>query len=405
MRNTIKNDDINKVLNDPSIKKESSYYQFGWKYFGPFLLGFTKWLYSKLQDEKIKKVYFFSRDGYMMQKSYEIFAPDDIEIEYVYFSRKSIRQALLYKCDDYKESIQYLSIEKYIFLGKILEYYGYSKEEREEIARENKWNLLKEFQYTTLDKNVEIKNIYKRLEKEIKQKSRKQKEYLLKYLNQINFYGDCAIVDIGWHGSMQYYLEKFCSLNELNVNMHGYYVGIMPNVLLSGSVDGYIYNSQNPKLRKSLLCFFGVLEKLFQSTEGSTYGYTEREDRIIPVCNTYEYFDKVDCVRCIREWQKGAINFIKKIKNNNIDISNNIELAMPLIKFGKYPSLKDVELFSFFYNTDGIKEYYVSQKGLLEYKPKELLRALSNSVWKTGFMKSVFKIPFPYFYIYSWIRR
>ena len=54
MRNTIKNDDINKVLNDPSIKKESSYYQFGWKYFGPFLLGFTKWLYSKLQDEKIK---------------------------------------------------------------------------------------------------------------------------------------------------------------------------------------------------------------------------------------------------------------------------------------------------------------------------------------------------------------
>ena len=239
MRNTIKNDDINKVLNDPSIKKESSYYQFGWKYFGPFLLGFTKWLYSKLQDEKIKKVYFFSRDGYMMQKSYEIFAPDDIEIEYVYFSRKSIRQALLYKCDDYKESIQYLSIEKYISLGKILEYYGYSKEEREEIARENKWNLLKEFQYTTLDKNVEIKNIYKRLEKEIKQKSRKQKEYLLKYLNQINFYGDCAIVDIGWHGSMQYYLEKFCSLNELNVNMHGYYVGIMPNVLLSGSVDGY----------------------------------------------------------------------------------------------------------------------------------------------------------------------
>lgn len=30
-----------------------------------------------------------------MQKSYEIFAPDDIEIEYVYFSRKSIRQVLM----------------------------------------------------------------------------------------------------------------------------------------------------------------------------------------------------------------------------------------------------------------------------------------------------------------------
>ena len=65
---------------------------------------------------------------------------------------------------------------------------------------------------------------------------------------------------------------------------------------------------------------------------------------------------------------------------------------------------KDIKLFSFFYNTDGVKEYYTSQKGLLKYKPKELLMALSNSVWKTGFMKSVFKIPLPYFYIYSWMK-
>lgn len=61
----------------------------------------------------------------------------------------------------------------------------------------------------------------------IKEKSEQQRKYLMQYLKQINFQGNCAIVDIGWHGSMQYYLEKFCELNDIKVELHGYYVGIM----------------------------------------------------------------------------------------------------------------------------------------------------------------------------------
>ena len=88
-----------------------------------------------------------------------------------------------------------------------------------------------------------------------------------------------------------------------------------------------------------------------------------------------------------------------------LENQSKIHYAMPLIKCGKNPSLKNVKLFSFFYNTDGIKEYYVSQKGLFQYKPKELLHELSNSVWKTGFMKSVFKIPFPYYWVYCLLKK
>ena len=77
----------------------------------------------------------------------------------------------------------------------------------------------------------------------------------------------------------------------------------------------------------------------------------------------------------------------------------------PPAAIGKNPTIKMVKLFSFFYNTDGEKEYYVSQKKLVQYKPRELMHALSNSVWKTGFLKSVFKIPFPYFYIYRIFRK
>lgn len=405
MKHKINNRIINEVLKTPDVKKKTDYYQFGWNYFGPFLLGFTKWLNCKFEDDKIEKVFFFSRDGYMMEKAFKLLYSGNYEIEYVYFSRKSIRQALLYKCDTFLESLKYMSIEKFVSLGKILEYYGFSKEEREKLARENNWNLLSEFEFVTLRDNSFVEDLFYKLKNLIKDKSENQRLLLLKYLEQIAFQGTCAIVDIGWHGSMQYYLEEFCELNNVDVNLHGYYVGILPNVPLTGTTNGYVYSSDKPQLRKSMLCFFGVLEKLFQSMEGSTYGYKQENNMIVPVCNEYEFSGKNEFVNCINEWQNAAIDFINETKEIFIEEEDYIKLAYPLIRFGKRPSLKEVKLFSFFYNTDGIKEYYISQKGLFKYKPKELIRALSNSVWKTGFMKSVFKIPFPYFYIYSWLRK
>ena len=68
MKYSVRNKNIVAELNNQEIKRESSYYQFGWNCFGPFLLGFTKWLDLKLKNDKITKIYFFSRDGYWMAR-------------------------------------------------------------------------------------------------------------------------------------------------------------------------------------------------------------------------------------------------------------------------------------------------------------------------------------------------
>ena len=73
--------------------------------------------------------------------------------------------------------------------------------------------------------------------------------------------------------------RKFCELNDIKVELHGYYVGIMQNVPLTGKVNGYMYSYEVLNLEKFAL-LFGVLEKLFQSTEGSTYGYQEEKGNI-----------------------------------------------------------------------------------------------------------------------------
>lgn len=384
----------------------NKYFEFGLNKFGPLLYGYTKWLYKNIENKNYTKVFFFSRDGYMMDKAFSYFNKDKkIKTEYVYFSRKSIRQSLLHRCKSYEDSFKYLTWERFLSLGKILEYYGFSSLEIIGIAEKYNFDLNKDYDYKSLITNSDIKCIYENEKDNINKMSKNQEDLLKQYLRQIEMFGKCAIVDIGWHGSMQYYLDEFIKLNNLNVELDGYYLGINPLFPIKGECNGYLYEKNDLSLRKDVLASFGVLEKLFQSYEGSTHGYSKKEDIIIPILDVYEYKDNQNVVKAIEEWQKGALVFLKESKNKNAQLSNDKEWASELIKFGKSPSLADVKLFKFFYNTEGTRIYFISQKPLFKYKPKELIHSISNSPWKTGFMKSVFKIPFPYFTIYNICRK
>ena len=100
----------------------------------------------------------------------------------------------------------------------------------------------------------------------------------------------------------------------------------------------------------------------------------------------------------------GALDYIEQKKNYLKEDEDYVKFAQPLIAIGKNPTLKMVKLFLFLQYRWGKRILCESEK-LVQYKPRELMHALSNSVWKTGFLKSVFKIPFPYFYIYRIFRK
>lgn len=402
----IKDLSLNAAL-ESNYSTKTEYYSFGCEYFGPLLYGFTDWLWKETSPYPTEKVFFFARDGYMMEKAYSLFnKKHSVTAEYVYFSRNSIRQSLLFYCSTYADSLKYLSPEKFVTFGKILEYYGFSDVERNRISKEENIQNNKEYNYNNLNKNKEIEFIYNKYKNIIDAKSIDRAEILKKYLQQINMEGQCSIVDIGWHGGMQYYLERFIEQNDLNISLKGYYMGIAPTFELKGIVKGYLYSKKEDKLRKRVLCFLGGYEKLFQSLEGSTSGYKYgTENNVIPMLCEYEYMDNDLAKNCIHQWQDGAIEFVKYALRNNATLCDLKDWAMPIIRLGERPSLKDVQLFSFFYNTDGSKEYFISQKSLFKYTPKELIYTLSNSPWKTGFLKSIFKLPLPYHLLYRLMRK
>lgn len=388
-------------------RERSEYYNFGFGYFGPFLYGFTAWLCRRLEEEDLSNVFFFSRDGYMMQNAFALLSPESPETKYVYFSRKSLRQSLLWRCDGFAESLRYLTYENFISVGRLLDYYGFNEEERERIAREKGWDLAQDLPWATLSEDPTAKTVYEALKDEITEQSRAQYDLLDSYLDAIGMEGRVAIVDIGWIGSMQYALEEFARQTGRDLSVSGFYVGMNPENPITGAAEGYLYNKDDLSLRKSLLCFFGGLEKLFQSREGSTDGYRWENGTAVPALAAYEYEGDETVQRAIADWQKGALDFIALLKSDTVAgrVRDLRDWAMPLVEFGKNPPLWGVKLFSFFYNVDGTKQYFVAQKPLWRYRPKELVHDLSNSVWKTGFMKSVLRVPFPYFKVYDLLRK
>lgn len=388
--------------------EKDCYYHFGYTIFGPFLYGFTGWLRNHLKNDSIEKIFFFSRDGYMMQKAYSVmdnYLFLELPHEYVYFSRNSLRHALLWKCQSYVDSLKYLSEQRFISFSEVASYYGLRYEDVDDILIKVglKWeeNIL----FATLPTNGQVNFIYQACKDRINELSRRQYDKLVCYLEQIGMRGNCAIVDIGWHGSMQYYLECLLALSGIKANIIGYYIGVNPIVPLTGKAKGYLFHENDLKFRKPLLCFFGGVEKLFQSLEGSTDYYDEREGKIIPILKPYEYADDNVIINYIKDFQKGALDYVYKATQQHIHTENNKSLYMPLMKFGMYPTLSQTKIFRFFYTTDGKKTYFLPQKNVFCYSPKEFFLALSNSMWKTGFMKEAFKIPFPYYWIYKFIRR
>ena len=119
---------------------------------------------------------------------------------------------------------------------------------------------------------------------------------------------------------------------------------------------------------------------------------------------SYEYTENRQIIQAIKCWQNGALRYVEKANAADIRKSKE-EFVRPLLSFGMHPSLKDTRLFSFFYNIDGSKVWYLPQKPLYRYRPKELVHALANSPWKTGFMKAAFKLPLPYHLIYRALKK
>lgn len=168
----------------------SSNYDMGYCIFGPVILTFLLWLVRRSRQDNIRRLVFMSRDGWFLHKEYE-FLCDLLDIKshcrYILISRQLAMSASIETETDMDE---YINMPWSGSHSEMLEdRFGFKYPVDESDLRRRQWEHVD-----------------------------RQKRNYRRYLSQFKLTSEDAIVDLGFYGNNQRYLNKL-----LNLNMAGYY--------------------------------------------------------------------------------------------------------------------------------------------------------------------------------------
>ncbi|HBH9243613.1 TPA: hypothetical protein KYC20_004872, partial [Escherichia coli] len=200
------------------INKESIFnadeYNYGYMAIGPLVVGFTQWLYRRVNKLGIKKLYFLSRDGWILKKTFDYFYPESssgIKTEYLYSSRRTAMVASLRNIDDIIEvASQNFNARK---LSDFLSArFGLDVDTVKKSVLE-KYNYKHDTIVSPYFEFGKLIGFLKDIHHTILSNAKNERESYIDYLRETGFENDClnggaTVVDIGYSGSMQYYLKK-----------------------------------------------------------------------------------------------------------------------------------------------------------------------------------------------------
>lgn len=394
-----------------------TYKTFGYNCFGPLLLGFSKWLFENIKKEGIHKVYFFSRDGFIMKQAFEKVCSDpDIKLCYLEVSRRSLRVPILWKDFSLENLFTMLTPSMMIPLTAVFDAVGLNINHYSSLIKKYGFEEESSISRSNFLSDLRIRHLYSELSNEILNNSKCEYENLSSYIKQNNIGGKFAIVDIGWSGGMQRFLQETLDEMEIPNEIYGYYTGVanyykrnvFSNKILR--LKGYLFDFCNDKNAYDPRgCFVGLYELMFLEKKGSVKKYIKDINSASISVLRYPYeFDstpelKVD-INNINIIQENALLYVDDNKHRLTSNIPPFELCANLLKFGMKPNNKEIELFGHFpFYDEGVITYLCNPHSFFYYMfhPYVFKNDFIGSRWKTAFLKKVFILPLPYDKIYD----
>lgn len=179
--------------------KIDDFYELGYSFIGPTILTYLLWVIDETKKLNKNTILFFAREGYVIEKAFNIIknscdAIKNIDGKYLYVSRRALSYSAI-KCeDDIKELLQiyYLGTIKDVVFNRFgIELAGIHNEEIRLPGDD-----LKVMKY--LDKHID----------EIMLDANRKREDYIKYYNEVVELPNQIVSDIGYSGTIQYYLSK-----------------------------------------------------------------------------------------------------------------------------------------------------------------------------------------------------
>ena len=368
----------------PAYESENEVFRWGYEAFGPLLLGFCDWVHEKVKERQIDKLFFLARDMNLVIDIYrKKYGNDGVEFHYLEVSRRSLRTAFVLKNNDLSAVYDTMTRKKYT-VEEVLNSMGLTWDDiAEKIKSINNTigpNSYANTMQVTPDWFGDLNDVVLEILKS-------REDYTAEYLHQFGFFDDCskAIVDIGWHSTIQNMMEKICG-----EGLVGLYFGNCKRVYFDKmETYGYWYDLDDEYEALDYLAMVNILEAMLFAKVGTTLGYEKNSGEVRPIYNECE----MDDFSLINDFQRGAMTFVDDyIAFFGKRALIREEAVMGYSRMAFSPSYRQASTFSGLpYEEHDIKYMAkLRKKGEYILSPKKLLKDYSNAKWKEAFIKQLF---------------
>lgn len=380
---------LNKFISNNLKVDDDRDYKLGYEVFGPMLYAFANWIYIKAKENNIDKIFFLSRDGYIVKKAFdEINQEKNIKSTYMFCSRRTFILPSLNFYENIDNMITtYKSWGNRIDVRAFFFRFGIDINNYKELLE--KYDLKEEELININDKR--IKKVFSVLKTDIVKKSLEQLNLLKLYFKQINFEGKVAIVDIGAGGSIESALKKIIDKEKLNINYTCFYLYSYKN-LNEKRMSLFDINNKYDILKKTVPFCYMLLELFYSAPHATVIEYNNNGNSIEPKFgdDVVNYNNKM-----ITNLRLGAVDFTKNMKNNllrkYISISSNLSMKN-FENFGVTPMLLDSKHWGKYKFDSDECNYLAKPKKIEEYlfNLSLLKKDLKRTMWLSGFITNLF---------------
>lgn len=273
---------------DPASLIPVTPYQIGYSLVGTMLVSFAAWLVKQSAANQICRLYFLSREGKLIKDIFDCWTAGLRNVpvsEYLVVSRRAAGVAAIENFGDMED------IAKTIYYPNTIENFLHTRFGL--TLSEKTWQTLSQSTGWHAQKEVSVQNqkighllpLLREVEGEILVKRQQERAALLRYLQEKGMAEDDhqAVVDIGYGGSVQMYLNKL-----LPGKVHGYYLmtderSSKVTQTCDVTIKGCFYENVNRSNNLPTMYRFNFdLEKLMSSTDPQLEYYdTDEQGQVV----------------------------------------------------------------------------------------------------------------------------
>ena len=311
---------LEKKLNSPyalnsqrfEMKIDSSF-DFGYCFIGPVVCDYMSWAVRRAKEQGIKQILFLAREGYLFEKIFDIMKQNfqelsEISGKYLYTSRRSAMVASLKDESDIREALNvyYEGSLKGLLEGR----FGLNMSEPSETA--DMVNIIsedfaeKDMAIALPGDAVRVYGIIERFNENILNKASQERDSYLKYIKDNIKIEKSALFDIGYSGSIQYYLSKI-----MDVAHAGFYFATdgkkIPMKIQGSSMEArYIENDLIAPASTSSIHRYSMLLEAVLTSMDAQFIYMGDNGPVFAKDDKSDEYKKL-----LDDIHEGAINFAK----------------------------------------------------------------------------------------------